>query len=102
MAKGLSFLHKDHTKKSDSGFAITKPAIAHRDFKSKNVLLKHDHKGLLAAVISDFGLAMEFELGKPPGDSHPSVGTRRYMAPEILERAIRLVLFFSNFRKLKN
>merc|ERR1711892_405427 len=88
MAKGLSFLHKDHTKKNDSGFAVTKPAIAHRDFKSKNVLLKLDHKGQLAAVISDFGLAMEFELGKPTGDSHPSVGTRRYMAPEILERAI--------------
>ena len=27
-------------------------------------------------------------MGDPPGESHPSVGTRRYMAPEILERAI--------------
>ena len=80
-------------KKSDSAhFNLIKPAIAHRDFKSKNVLLRTNAKsGQLAAVISDFGLAMEFELGKPPGDSHPSVGTRRYMAPEILERAIRLV-----------
>ena len=32
--------------------------------------------------------ALKFKLGEAPGDSHPSVGTRRYMAPEILERAI--------------
>ena len=85
---GLSFLHKGQVKKTETSY-LSKPAIAHRDFKSKNVLLKVDKKGQLAAIISDFGLAMEFELGKPPGDSHPSVGTRRYMAPEILERAIR-------------
>ena len=88
-------------KKTDANYPLVKPAIAHRDFKSKNVLLRTDPKsGQLAAVISDFGLAMEFELGKPPGDSHPSVGTRRYMAPEILERAIRSVYcssFFSVF-----
>ena len=43
--KGLAFLHDE----SD-----TKPAIAHRDFKSKNVLVKDD----FTACISDFGLAM--------------------------------------------
>ena len=41
----MAFLHDE----SD-----TKPAIAHRDFKSKNVLVKDD----FTACISDFGLAM--------------------------------------------
>ncbi|KPP62783.1 hypothetical protein Z043_119012 [Scleropages formosus] len=42
----------------------------------------------LSAVIGDFGLAVRFEPGKPPGDMHGQVGTRRYMAPEVLEGAI--------------
>lgn len=40
-----------------------------RDFKSKNVLLRTD----LSAVIGDFGLAVRFEPGKPPGDTHGQV-----------------------------
>ncbi|CAA9997906.1 unnamed protein product, partial [Nesidiocoris tenuis] len=43
-----------------------KPAIAHRDFKSKNILLKSDH----TACIADFGLALIFQPGKPCGDTH--------------------------------
>ncbi|KAG7267216.1 hypothetical protein CRUP_004557 [Coryphaenoides rupestris] len=66
MARGLAFLHEDVPRFKGEG---PKPAIAHRDFKSKNVMLKTD----LTAVIGDFGLA---------------VGTRRYMAPEVLEGAI--------------
>ena len=55
---GLSFLHGDQTKTIPGmqKMAINKPAIAHRDFKSKNVLLKLDAEGVLSAVISDFGL----------------------------------------------
>lgn len=40
--------------------------MAHRDFKSKNVLLKSD----LTACIADFGLALKFEPGKGPGETH--------------------------------
>nr|XP_032802298.1 activin receptor type-2B-like isoform X2 [Petromyzon marinus] len=76
MARGLSFLHEEGPD--------LKPAIAHRDFKSKNVLLKSD----LTACVADLGLAVKFEPGKPPGDMHGQVGTRRYMAPEVLEGAI--------------
>lgn len=50
-----------------------KPAVAHRDFKSKNVLLKSD----MTACIADFGLAIVFEAGKSCGDTHGQVGTRR-------------------------
>uniref|UniRef100_A0AAX7TQ30 Serine/threonine-protein kinase receptor n=1 Tax=Astatotilapia calliptera TaxID=8154 RepID=A0AAX7TQ30_ASTCA len=76
MSRGLAYLHED--------IPAYKPAIAHRDFKSKNVLLKSD----LTACIADFGLALRFEAGKSPGDAHGQVGTRRYMAPEVLEGAI--------------
>ena len=46
-----------------------KPAIAHRDFKSKNVLIKSD----MSACIADFGLALVFEPGKAVGDAHGQV-----------------------------
>ncbi|XP_055360948.1 activin receptor type-2A-like isoform X2 [Betta splendens] len=80
MSRGLAYLHEDIPGHKDGH----KPAIAHRDFKSKNVLLKSD----LSACIADFGLAFRFEAGKSPGYTHGQVGTRRYMAPEVLEGAI--------------
>ena len=46
-----------------------KPSIAHRDFKSKNVLLKSD----LTACIADFGLALIFYPGQSTGDTHGQV-----------------------------
>jgi len=81
MAQGLTHLHEELLPTRNEDY---KPAIAHRDFKSKNVLLKHD----LTACIADFGLAITFLPGKGPGDTHGQVGTRRYMAPEVLEGAI--------------
>ena len=56
IGKGLAFLHDE---KGDCNSPDFKPAIAHRDFKSKNVLIKDD----LTACISDFGLAMVLEPG---------------------------------------
>ncbi|KAL1132119.1 hypothetical protein AAG570_010077, partial [Ranatra chinensis] len=81
MARGLMHLHEEIPAVKGESY---KPAVAHRDFKSKNVLLKSD----LTACIADFGLALIFQLGKPCGDTHGQVGTRRYMAPEVLEGAI--------------
>ncbi|CRK87362.1 CLUMA_CG001164, isoform A [Clunio marinus] len=81
MARGLMHLHEEIPgTRTDE----LKPAIAHRDFKSKNVLLKPD----LTACIADFGLALRFTPGQTVGDLHGQVGTRRYMAPEILDGAI--------------
>ncbi|KAK9693136.1 Activin types I and II receptor domain [Popillia japonica] len=81
MARGLMHLHEEVPAKNGMK---AKPSIAHRDFKSKNVLLKSN----LTVCIADFGLALVFEPGKSCGDTHGQVGTRRYMAPEVLEGAI--------------
>ncbi|KAM4558254.1 activin receptor type-2A-like [Odontesthes bonariensis] len=80
MARGLAYLHEDIPGHKDGH----KPAIAHRDFKSKNVLLKSN----LTACIADFGLSLSFSAQKSPPDAHGQVGTRRYMAPEVLEGAV--------------
>ncbi|XP_012557412.2 activin receptor type-2A isoform X1 [Hydra vulgaris] len=73
---GLKYLH------SKLGH---KPAIAHRDIKSKNILVKDD----LSLCISDFGLSLVFD-GKYFDSKHAKVqvGTKRYMAPEMLEGSI--------------
>ncbi|XP_017782350.1 PREDICTED: activin receptor type-2A isoform X1 [Nicrophorus vespilloides] len=81
MARGLMHLHEEIPGRLGMP---TKPAVAHRDFKSKNVLLKSN----MTACIADFGLALVFESGKSCGDTHGQVGTRRYMGPEVLEGAI--------------
>jgi serine/threonine protein kinase len=66
MYRGLMHLHEEIPANKADGY---KPAIAHRDFKSKNVLLKSD----LTACIADFGLALIFQPGKPCGDTHGQV-----------------------------
>jgi serine/threonine protein kinase len=67
MVCGLAFLHEANP--SSRGPAFYKPAIAHRDFKSKNVLIKSD----LTACIADFGLALKFAPNVAVGDAHGQV-----------------------------
>jgi len=84
---GLAFLH-DERQMEDGNW---KPSIVHRDFKSRNVLIKSD----LTACIADFGLALKCEHGSA-GDNEEAfaqVGTRRYMAPEVLEGATEFSAF---------
>lgn len=69
MARGLSYLH---TEVPRSSIFCGKPSIAHRDFKSRNVLLKSD----LTACISDMGLAILLESGQGIGDAHLQVRTQ--------------------------
>ncbi|XP_017290998.1 bone morphogenetic protein receptor type-1A isoform X2 [Kryptolebias marmoratus] len=63
-----------------------KPAIAHRDLKSKNILVKKNGTCCLA----DLGLAVKFNSDTNEVDVPLStrVGTRRYMAPEVLEESL--------------
>lgn len=80
IASGLSHLHTEifGTK--------GKPAIAHRDFKSKNILVKRNGQ----CCITDFGLAVRYVRDSNEIDiaQNTRVGTRRYMAPEVLDETL--------------
>lgn len=80
IASGLAHLHMDifGTK--------GKPAIAHRDIKSKNILVKRNGQ----CAIADFGLAVRYVAERNEVDIAPNTraGTRRYMAPEVLADAL--------------
>ncbi|KAJ8338888.1 hypothetical protein SKAU_G00356740 [Synaphobranchus kaupii] len=70
-----------------------KPAIAHRDLKSKNILVKKNG----ACCIADLGLAVKFisdtnEVDIPP---NTRVGTKRYMPPEVLDESLNQTHFQS-------
>lgn len=60
-----------------------KPAIAHRDLKTKNILIRANG----TCVIADFGLAVMHSqtTNKIDIGSTARVGTKRYMAPEVLD-----------------
>ncbi|XP_073997478.1 type I BMP receptor saxophone isoform X2 [Rhodnius prolixus] len=63
-----------------------KPAIAHRDIKSKNILVK----GNGVCAIADFGLAVTHKQSTGLTEIAPNtrVGTKRYMAPELLDESL--------------
>nr|XP_003223320.1 PREDICTED: bone morphogenetic protein receptor type-1A [Anolis carolinensis] len=63
-----------------------KPAIAHRDLKSKNVLIKRNG----TCCIADLGLAVKFNSDTNEVDVplNTRVGTKRYMAPEVLDETL--------------
>uniref|UniRef100_A0A8C6TSB1 receptor protein serine/threonine kinase n=1 Tax=Neogobius melanostomus TaxID=47308 RepID=A0A8C6TSB1_9GOBI len=68
-----------------------KPAIAHRDLKSKNILVTKD----LRCCIADLGLAVTHSQADNLLDigNNPKVGTKRYMAPEVLDETIQTDCF---------
>ncbi|CAL1271907.1 unnamed protein product [Larinioides sclopetarius] len=73
-----------------------KPAIAHRDLKTRNILLTSHG----TCVIADFGLAV-VNTDESPSINLPinyRVGTKRYMAPEILDDSIK-TNSFESFKK---
>lgn len=90
LAKGLAHLHSDIG--SGDNF---KPTVAHRDFNSRNILVKPD----LCCVIADLGFCMSTMGSKLIHKGHTEnaeqtsltdVGTLRYMAPELLDGAVNL------------
>jgi len=72
--EGLAFLHSEN-------------AIAHRDLKSKNILVKSDGH---TCCIGDFGLALKLQNKNTMSSAElrSKVGTKRYMSPELIEGAI--------------
>lgn len=70
-----------------------KPAIAHRDLKSRNILVKTDGE----CCIGDLGFALKLDSTMNPTElaleidhNYHRVGTKRYMAPEVLDGSICL------------
>lgn len=72
IAMGLAHLHSAFTRNG-----VYKPAIVHRDFKSKNVLVKED----LSCVICDFGLAFKFVSGESPVEAQGQVSIVIFYMP---------------------
>ncbi|XP_043939750.1 activin receptor type-1-like [Protopterus annectens] len=70
-----------------------KPAIAHRDLKSRNILVKKNKE----CCIADLGLAVMHTQTNDYLDigNNPRVGTKRYMAPEVLDETIHSDCFES-------
>lgn len=90
IATGLAHLHMDIVGTRG------KPAIAHRDLKSKNILVKSN----LSCAIGDLGLAVR-HVEKDDSVDIPSthrVGTKRYMAPEVLDESIN-TQHFDSFKR---
>uniref|UniRef100_A0A8C8AP25 Activin receptor type-1C n=1 Tax=Otus sunia TaxID=257818 RepID=A0A8C8AP25_9STRI len=87
VASGLAHLHMEIVGTQG------KPAIAHRDLKSKNILVKRNE----SCAIADLGLAVKHDsvLNSIDIPQNPRVGTRRYMAPEILDDAMNMNIFES-------
>ncbi|KRX59283.1 GPI ethanolamine phosphate transferase 1, partial [Trichinella sp. T9] len=85
VTRGLAHLHSE----LKSG-GLVKPAIAHRDVKSGNVLVKSNGE----CCLCDFGFAIVLDKTALCKNgicaSLTEVGTFRYMAPELLEGAANL------------
>ncbi|KAG8235613.1 hypothetical protein J437_LFUL014871 [Ladona fulva] len=87
IATGLAHLHMEIVGTQG------KPAIAHRDLKSKNILVKLNG----TCAIGDLGLAVRHDVATDTVDIplNNRVGTKRYMAPEVLEETINMNHFDS-------
>lgn len=87
-ACGLAHLHTEIIGTQGKITNQGKPAIAHRDIKSKNILVKADG----ACCIADMGLAVIYSSSREDGKgrldkghyTRGKQGTKRYMSPEIL------------------
>ncbi|XP_030766103.1 TGF-beta receptor type-1 isoform X2 [Sitophilus oryzae] len=87
IATGLAHLHMDIMGTQG------KPAIAHRDLKSKNILVKSNG----TCAIGDLGLAVRHDVTTDTVDIplNNRVGTKRYMAPEVLDETMNIDQFDS-------
>jgi serine/threonine protein kinase len=85
IANGLAFLH------SELVGTESRAGIAHRDIKTKNILVSNSD----VCVIADFGLAVTHkrDTGELNVFANPKVGTRRYMSPEILDDSMNMKSF---------
>ena len=88
--RGISYLHLELPGTQG------KPSIAHRDIKSKNMLVRNDD----TVCIADFGLAIVANSNNPTLSTPENLkqGTKRYMAPELLEEKVN-PKYFESFKR---
>ncbi|KAK6466847.1 bone morphogenetic protein receptor type-2-like [Huso huso] len=96
LCQGLSFLHSEIHRDG-----VYKPAVAHRDLSSNNVLVKADR----TCALSDFGSATALNLRPGPRPLRTQevcvqVGTPRYMPPEILDGTLNIRDPLSSLRQV--
>ncbi|XP_041097566.1 anti-Muellerian hormone type-2 receptor-like [Polyodon spathula] len=96
LCQGLAFLHSEIHRDG-----VYKPAVAHRDLSSNNVLVKADQ----TCALSDFGSATALNLrpGPTPLGTQEvcvQVGTPRYMPPEILDGTLNIWDPLSSLRQV--
>jgi len=85
IASGLVHLHMEIVG------TLGKPPIAHRDLKTKNILVKRNGD----CAIADLGLAVRHDSATDTIDIplNNRVGTKRYMAPEVLNDTLDIKHF---------
>ncbi|CAB3410004.1 unnamed protein product [Caenorhabditis bovis] len=88
-ANGIAFLHSEII----SNRRTSKPGIAHRDIKTRNIMVKND----MTCAIGDFGLSVTIDpnTGKIDVPPESKCGTTRYLAPEILAGSLQTNLLES-------
>ncbi|XP_022711828.1 bone morphogenetic protein receptor type-1B-like isoform X2 [Varroa jacobsoni] len=92
ICSGLEHLHTEIRGKQE------KPKVAHRDIKSKNILVKNRDG---TCCIADFGLAVRSDMNSNQvnvGCQNTRAGTKRYMAPEVLSETLKKSHFDSYLR----
>ncbi|XP_005096480.1 activin receptor type-1 isoform X2 [Aplysia californica] len=87
---GLAHLH---TEIKEGTGRHGKPAIAHRDIKTKNILVKSNGQ----CCIGDLGHAVRGDVKLDAAPEKLLVGTKRYMAPEVLNKELKPD-FFESFK----
>ncbi|XP_037388407.1 anti-Muellerian hormone type-2 receptor-like [Pygocentrus nattereri] len=90
LSEGLAYLHTDLNKNG-----VYKPAIAHCDLSSRNVLVRADGSCALcdfgcSVVLQCFGKSQALKVHSGAAEGSVQMGTLRYMSPEILEGCVNL------------
>lgn len=66
LSLGLAFMHVRN--------------IRHKDIKPQNILVHHER-----LIFTDFGASLDFSNGRATSEGRPSIWTRRYAPPGVLE-----------------
>ncbi len=82
IANALEYLHQP----INTHYGSNHTGVAHRDLKTRNILIKDQ---FCNCVLADFGFSLsKDDIISPNEPIRAQVGTRRYMAPEVLSNSV--------------